>query len=151
MLIFVIPLLDPGTRKTNNHRLSLTIMGAPKLSTNSLLLITRTCARCLPIGFLRTSEVTRCDFRGTLERRSTTRSMTGNGFEDGTRILFIGYPKATQAQSLSGSEFPCLQLGCWGVPITVSSRTLVFAAGRRLSMTFWRKWDSAQCAAAGVG
>ena len=82
--------LIQGTRKTNNLRLSLIIMGAPKSSTNSLLLITHTCVRCQPIGFLRTSEVMRCDFRGALERRSTLRSMMGNGYEEGTRIRLIG-------------------------------------------------------------
>jgi hypothetical protein len=85
-LFFTAPFIQE-TRKTNNHRLPLTIMGAHNFLTYSLLRITHMYARCLPIGFLRTSEATCCDFRGALERRSTLRNMTGNGYEDGIRIL----------------------------------------------------------------
>ena len=48
-----------------------------------------TCIRVrgVSLDFLRTSEVARCGFRGTVERCSPLLSMMENGYKDGTRIL----------------------------------------------------------------
>jgi hypothetical protein len=121
--------------------------------TNSFLGIMHTCARCPPIGSLRTSDATRCGFRRVSKRRSKLRSTMQRGCDNVTPMLCIGWTKATRARLHSGREF-CTNVltpkRSWHVS-TATHVWLVFTVGPNLSMTFWRTWESLPCAVAGIG